>query len=63
MHDVQPLSSVEFVMPDKLILPRSGGYCVQRMAMNPLLHGKKSMGAITILRLTRRNSIENNTDS
>ena len=28
-----------------------------------LLHGKKSMGAATILRLTKRNSTENDTDS
>ena len=28
-----------------------------------ILHGKKRMGAVTILRLSRRNSTENNTDS
>ena len=33
------------------------------IVLKPIVHGKKSMGAITILRLTRRNSTENNTDS
>ena len=34
-----------------------------KIAKYSSIHGEKSMGAVTILRLTRRNSTENNTDS